>query len=467
MSTIKLTDEQQREIFKPAKEQGDKLVIAAFVALFGIGIILSFWYDTYFIALTVGGLNLATYLVSRAVFRKSNFYQYIAGIIFPIFMAQFIYQMHGMFEMHFFAFLGSVVMIGYQNWKLQIPLLLTIVVHHSTFAYLQYGGMQEIYFTQLDYMDLETFIFHAAIAAIIVFICGFWGYDIAQKTIKAGLSNIQLENQLAIVEANKVFAEEIAKGNLNVEFENQEALNDELGQALIRMQASLKEASENEKKERFVTNGINKISEMFQTYSDNPDKFYVKCINFLTGYLDVVLGSIFVVNNDDKNPLLELKGTYAYDRNKYVEGLVAPGAGLVGQCYLEKKSIYMTDVPQGYLNISSGLGDTEPGCIIIFPLISNDTVLGVIELAGFHPLTDEKQVFIERVGENLAASINTLRTAQSTKLLLETSQSQQQMMQEQEEEMRQNIEEMQATQEQTELKISGYEQRIKELEGQL
>jgi len=93
--------------------------------------------------------------------------------------------------------------------------------------------------------------------------------------------------------------------------------------------------------------------------------------------------------------------------------------------------------------------------------------MGVIELAGFYPLTDEKLVFIERVGENLAASINTLRTAQSTRLLLETSQSQQQMMQEQEEEMRQNIEEMQATQEQTDLKISGYEQKIKELEAQL
>lgn len=444
---MEITAAQKKEIFKGPKKQGDILVKYTFLGLFVFGLILSPWYDTYTIALGVGGCNLLVYFLSQQIFKGTKFYQYVAGIVFPLFMAQFIYQMHGMFEMHFFAFLGSVVMIGYQDWKLQLPILLTIVVHHSSFAYLQFSGNSEIYFTQLDYMDLETFIFHAVIVAIIVFVCGFWGYDLAKKTLKAGINNLQLETKLEVVTENKLFAEEIADGNLEVEFKNEVAANDELGQALSRMQASLKVAAKNEKNERYITVGVNKLSELFQKYSDQPQMFYERCITFLIEYLEMTQGNIFIVSPDEKNPVLQLKSAYAYDRNKYLEQEVHPGEGLVGQCYLEEKKIYLTNVPQGYMRIKSGLGDVEPGCLIIFPLISNDQILGVIELAGFEALTDEKSNFIDRIAETLAASIGNLRTAESTALLLETSQMQQQQMQEQEEEMRQNLEEMTATQE--------------------
>lgn len=93
-------------------------------------------------------------------------------------MAQFIYQMHGMFEMHFFAFIGSAILITYQNWKLQIPMAVVVVVHHAIFAYLQFSGTQGIYFTQLDYMDLGTFAVHGFLALVIFFLCGVWSYQI-------------------------------------------------------------------------------------------------------------------------------------------------------------------------------------------------------------------------------------------------------------------------------------------------
>ena len=92
-------------------------------------------------------------------------------------MAQYIYQMHGMFEMHFIAFIGSAMLITYQKWKLQIPLAVVVVVHHALFAYLQYIGYEKIYFTQLDYMTLQTFIIHALLAVVIFFICGLWAYQ--------------------------------------------------------------------------------------------------------------------------------------------------------------------------------------------------------------------------------------------------------------------------------------------------
>ncbi len=98
-----------------------------------------------------------------------------------LFMAQFIYQMHGMFEMHFFAFIGSILLITYQNWWLQIPLVLVVLLHHATFGYLQYLGNTEVYFTELEHMPLETFVIHVALAAVIFFLCGLWSHNVKKS----------------------------------------------------------------------------------------------------------------------------------------------------------------------------------------------------------------------------------------------------------------------------------------------
>src|SRR6185503_196020 len=122
------------------------------ITLFLVGLGLAFYYDTWLIAIGVGGLSLAAYYSAKIALPNSNLYQYVLSTIIGVFMAQFIYQMHGLFEMHFFAFIGSAILITYQNWKLQIPLALVVIVHHASFGYLQYIGYDQIFFTQLEYM---------------------------------------------------------------------------------------------------------------------------------------------------------------------------------------------------------------------------------------------------------------------------------------------------------------------------
>jgi signal transduction histidine kinase len=95
-----------------------------------------------------------------------------------IFMAQYIYQMHGLFEMHFLAFIGSAILITYQNWKLQIPIVILVIIHHSVFGYLTDLGFSKVYFTQLDYFNLQTFLIHIFLSAVIFFISGLWAYQL-------------------------------------------------------------------------------------------------------------------------------------------------------------------------------------------------------------------------------------------------------------------------------------------------
>ena len=162
--------------------QSDRImsVILAFYYVFGI--LISFKYQTWLIGVGVGTLNIAAILIARYAMPKSRLYQYVMSGAVAIFMAQFIYQMHGLFEMHFFAFLGAVVLITYRDWKLMLPLTSIVVIHHGIFALLQYyRGFEGIYFTQLEYMDLETFIFHVSLVGVTFGLCGFWSFRFEEE----------------------------------------------------------------------------------------------------------------------------------------------------------------------------------------------------------------------------------------------------------------------------------------------
>ena len=160
------------------KQKSDRLMNYFLLSFFITGLLLALFYDTWLVAIGVGSLSLLAYYSTRLLLPHSTVYQYMVSAVFGIFMAQFIYQMHGLFEMHFIAFIGSAILITYQNWKLQIPLAAVVIVHHASFGYLQYIGYDKIYFTQLDYMTLQTFIIHGILATVVFFICGLWAFQL-------------------------------------------------------------------------------------------------------------------------------------------------------------------------------------------------------------------------------------------------------------------------------------------------
>lgn len=158
------------------KERSDKLMNYFLICFFVCGLLLAPFYDTWLIAFGVGGLNLFAYYYTKAAMPDSNLYQYVLSVVLGIFMAQGIYQMHGLFEMHFAAFVASAILITYQNWKLQIPLVLFVLIHHSGLAFMQNSGVKGVYFSQLDTVELTAFIIHIILAALIFFTCGLWAY---------------------------------------------------------------------------------------------------------------------------------------------------------------------------------------------------------------------------------------------------------------------------------------------------
>lgn len=457
----KLTAEQHERFFAEINQKSDVMMRRALIAHFLFGLFLGYFYDTYVIAVLVGGLCLAAYFVTKALLPQYKLYQYVASGILAVFTAQFIYQMHGLFEMHFFVFIGTALLIKYQNWKLQLPLILLVVVHHASFAYLQYTGNKEIYFTQLDYMDLQAFLFHGALAAVISGICGYWAYEFEKKTVHNALNTLVMENQLSNVENNIAFANQISNGNLAVEY-NLLDESDELGKSLMTMRKNLLEASQREQAEKFVTVGVTKVGDIIRQNNDNVRKLSEEFIIGIVKYLGINQGGLFLHDEENGKEFLELTACYAFERKKFLNKRVDIGQGLVGQCYLEKEQIYMTKVPDDYTHITSGLGGATPSSILLMPLMTSEAIIGVMELASFKPFTPAQIEFIKTAAENIASSIVSSRTTERVKRLLQESQQQAEEMKAQEEEMRQNMEELQATQEEMGRKNADVERLLNE-----
>ncbi len=250
------------------------------------------------------------------------------------------------------------------------------------------------------------------------------------------------------------FAQEIGKGNLEKEFE---LLSDKdvLGISLLEMRKSLKIANKQEaerkledQKQNWTTQGLAKFGEILRQNNDDMQEFSYHIISNLVKYIDANQGGIFMVNDDDKNDVfVELLAFYAYERRKYMEKRIEVGVGLIGRCVQEQKTIYMTELPDEYISVTSGLGQSVPNALLIVPLKVNDEIFGVVELAGFSEFEDHVIKFVEEVGESIASTISTTKINIRTTQLLEQSQQQSEEMSAQEEEMRQNMEELQATQE--------------------
>ncbi len=283
--------------------------------------------------------------------------------------------------------------------------------------------------------------------------------NIASLDIKRGDEiedmSISVNSLNAGLKETSIFAEQIGKGNLEAEFKPL-GDNDVLGNSLLEMRKSLKHAEDEDKKRKvedeklnWATKGLAKFGEILRTSSNNIDILSFNIMSNLVNYLKINQGALFVIDDTDEDETLylEMKSAIAYGRDKFIKKRIAIGEELIGRCAFEKKTIYMTDIPNEYIKITSGMGTANPTSLLLIPLILNEDIFGVIELASFNKIEDYQIEFIERLGESIASTISTVKVNEKTSELLKQSKSQAEELAAQEEEMRQNLEELQATQE--------------------
>ncbi len=142
---------------------------------------------------------------------------------------------------------------------------------------------------------------------------------------------------------------------------------------------------------------------------------------------------------------LRLIASYGYKQRKNVPTKFKIGEALVGQAALEQKSILVTQAPDDYVRITSGLGEGAPVNVIVLPVLFEDQVMAIIELASFQRFTPVQQAFLEQLSESIGVVLNTIQANMRTEELLQQSQQLTQELQSQSEELQAQQEELQQT----------------------
>jgi hypothetical protein len=222
----------------------------------------------------------------------------------------------------------------------------------------------------------------------------------------------------------------------------------DIANSLFAMRENLRVSADADSKRNWLSTGLAQTTILLRKDYKDSKELFSGVLSFAIKYLSANQGSFFIVNNDSSNSThLEMVACWAYSRQKFLSKTVQPGEGILGQAYLEKDIVYLKEIPIGYLNITSGLGDAPPRNLIVVPLINNDVVQGVIELASFNLFEDYQIDFLKQFADVIASVIASEKINFTTQKLLQSSQQQTEELRSQEEEMRQNMEELSATQE--------------------
>jgi PAS domain S-box-containing protein len=278
-----------------------------------------------------------------------------------------------------------------------------------------------------------------------------WSFTVRKKLNKKSAKlNRTVENSKNLLG----FVQSMITGNNNISLDQGDQ-SDELTRSLVKLQEHLNDTRrqdeirrKEDEQRRWTAEGLARFGDILRENYSSIEELSFNIISNLVKYTGSNQGAVYILYSESgEERYFDMTACYAYERKKYADRRIEYGEGLVGACALEMEKIYMTEIPEEYLNITSGLGQANPRCLLLMPLNINETNHGVLEIASFYNLEQYKIDFVEKVAESVASTISTAKINMRTSTLLKESQEQAKALAEQEEQMRQNMEELQATQE--------------------
>ncbi|MEG4018681.1 MULTISPECIES: HAMP domain-containing protein [unclassified Microcoleus] len=191
---------------------------------------------------------------------------------------------------------------------------------------------------------------------------------------------------------------------------------------LNQMIVNLRETTHKNTEQDWLKTNLAKFTRMLQGQRD-LETVSKLILSELTPLVSAQHGVFFMMESVEHDPFLKLLSTYAYRERKHIGNRFSLGEGLVGQCALEKERILLTEVPDNYVKISSGLGESAPLNVVVLPVLFEGKVTAVIELASFRRFSEIHLTFLDQLTESIAIVLNTIGASMRTEELLKQSQS--------------------------------------------
>ncbi|HEV3080402.1 MAG TPA: response regulator, partial [Gemmataceae bacterium] len=246
-------------------------------------------------------------------------------------------------------------------------------------------------------------------------------------------------NLTAQVRAIAEVATAVTKGDLSqsvaVEAQGEvAALKDNINE-MIR---NLKDTTQKNTEQDWLKTNLAKFTRMLQGQKDMMAVARL-ILSELAKVVAAQHGAFYVMESANGDaPSLKLLSSYAYKERKHLANQFQLGEGLVGQSALEKERLVITEVPDDYIKVSSGLGESTPRSIAVLPVLFEGEVKAVVELASLSRFNDIHLTFLDQLGESIGIVLNTIAATMRTEALLRQSQSLTEELQAQQEELKQS-----------------------------
>jgi signal transduction histidine kinase/HAMP domain-containing protein/CheY-like chemotaxis protein len=216
----------------------------------------------------------------------------------------------------------------------------------------------------------------------------------------------------AIAEVTSAVATGDLTRSISVEAQGEVA---ELKDNINAMVQSLRETTSANQEQDWLNTNLARISGLMQGHRD-LGTVAALIMNELTPLVGALHGTFFLADGGSE---LNMIASYGHDDGP---ARFALGQSLVGQVALTKKPIVVDRTPPDYVRITSSLGSAAPVNLIVLPIVFEDQVLGVIELASFSQFTVVQKDFLEQLMETIGVNVNTIIANSRTDALLVESQ---------------------------------------------
>ncbi len=243
-------------------------------------------------------------------------------------------------------------------------------------------------------------------------------FELITANLKTLVNNLSNKN---------TFIEKLAKRDYSVEFTPDK--KDVLGQSLFKLKQDLIEAekkslqySETEQHQKWTASGIAKIGAVMRQFTEDINILAKNILHEILEYVDAVQGVIYLYNKEG-NYLMQ-SASFSYGKLRLKKTKILPYEGLLGTILIEKREYFYDKIPEDYIFLETGFGYAKPKSLFAFPLLFENAIYGVIEIASLDIIPKYKRDFLLTLANEIAITISYTEINVQTKVLLEQSKKQ-------------------------------------------
>lgn len=454
-----LSDQLIEQALNEVYHRGDMVMLGFITLNLVLAVSFGLFQTVWFSILVISIVSWSFFYFSLQLYPRTFFTRVVAGVVLQLFVLMHTYNLREITEIRYLFLVPFMVMIIYQDWKSMWPAVLLFFLQLFLFTYL--GRKSEsLYFINEDYKDFVLqlvpktkdgkaidgydFAFFFVISIFQVSLAGVWAAFLRMQTIsEASDKKTLMEQTIALEEINVRLAENVNKKTQDLQeaLEASQANEEELRQNMEELQATQDELRnqsaqllENQEamkkveqelrirqteleKSQWIETNLQKFEELMRlNYDKTLEDFSEIILSEMAELLESTQAAFYIFEQDRK--ILRMTAGYACTPKTVKKSTFGEGEGMIGQVIKNKKLTYLLDLPEDTAVIESALTKVKSKSLLILPLLYNEQLEGVIELAVFDSLKEPELIFSERLGKNIASMIQSIRGFLRTQELL-------------------------------------------------